>query len=407
MPSPSPDPPPVRKPADPAWKEFVRAPLVPVAIAATTGLVADRYGPVPLPVALFAAVVGLVGWFATRTRTPAAAAVWLWLVAAALAAAHHHVHRQFFAPDDVGFVAPTHPAPAKLRGTLDEEPAHYKRKPDPLLTVQKPETTVTALAVTAIDTPDGWKPVSGRVRLTVEGDLTGLHQGDVVEAVGLLSRPHPPLNPGEFDYRGHLLDDRITAEMRSRRTADGVTRLEEGWRASVFGWLAVARGWGTRALRESLPPAEAGVAAALLLGETTAMDRDEWDGYVRTGVVHVLAISGQHLVVLAWFVWLLLRVFGVRRRNAAWVVMGVMIGYALLTGWKPSAVRAAIMVCVFCGGMILRRPVIPANGFALGWLVVLVANPTDPFTAGCQLSFLSVFVKNWTEKKERWQAASV
>src|SRR5207249_2919555 len=82
--------------------------------------------------------------------------------------------------------------------------------------------------------------------------------------------------------------------------------------------------------------------------------------FVRTGVVHVLAISGQHLVVLAAFVWLVLRTLGTRRRHGAWIVMAVMIGYTLLTGAKPSAVRAAVMVCVWCGGIVLRRPVIPA-----------------------------------------------
>src|SRR5207253_8460268 len=111
--------------------------------------------------------------------------------------------------------------------------------------------------------------------------------------------------------------------------------------------------------------------------------------------VHVLAISGQHLVVLAAFVWLLLRVLGMRRRHGAWVVMAVMIGYALLTGAKPSAVRAAVMVCVFCGGIVLRRPVVPANAFAFAWLVVVAVTPTDPFTAGCQLSFICVFVLIW------------
>src|SRR5262249_33526710 len=160
-----------------------------------------------------------------------------------------------------------------------------------------------------------------------------------------------------------------------------VTRLEEGWRASLFGWLGVVRGWGTRALQEALPADESGLAAALLLGDNAALDRDEWENFVRTGVVHVLAISGQHLLVLAAFVWVVLRALGVRRRHGAWVVAGVMIGYMLLTGARPSAVRATVMVCAFCAAIVLRRPVIPANLFALAWLVVLIINPTDPFTA--------------------------
>jgi competence protein ComEC len=396
MSSPAPDPPEPPKPVEPAWKEFARSPLVPVALAATVGLLLDRYVGVPLDASVTAAVVCLAGWGIARYREAESAPVWLWLAAGALAAAHHRDRHHSFDPDDIGTFAPDQPAPAVLRGTLDEEPTSYRPpKPDPLLTMPKLGTSVAVLNVSAIQIGSQWKQATGKVRLTVEGGLDGLHLGDVIEAAGRLSKPGPPSNPGEMDYQRYLIDRRITAELRVRRSAAGIVRLEEGWRASLFGWLAVVRGWGTRTLQGALPHPESGIAAALLLGDNAAMDRDEWDVFVRTGVVHVLAISGQHLVVLGWFVWLVLRACGVRRRNGAWVVMAVMVVYTLLTGARPSAVRAAVMVCAFCGGIVLRRRVIPANSFALAWLVVVAINPSDPFTAGCQLSFLSVFVLIW------------
>ena len=383
-------------PVEPAWKEFARSPLVPVALAVSAGLIVDRYTETPLAGELLVSGLAMIAWLVAKKRKSDSAAIWLWFAAGALAAAHHHTHRHAFAPDDIGTFTGPRLAVVRVRGTLDEEPARFRPpKPDPLMTVQKIETTVTILAVTSIETPDGWKPASGRAKLTVEGRLDDLHHGDAIEATGRLYTPSSPSNPGEMDYRSHLRDQRITAEIRTKRSADGITRLEEGWRASLFGWLAATRSWGSRALQRSLPNDEAGLAAALLLGDGTALERDEWDAFVRTGVVHVLVISGQHLVVLAGFVWLLLRVLGTRRRHGAWVVMAVMIGYTLLTGTKPSAVRATVMVCVFCGSIVLRRPVIPANAFAFAWLVVVFFNPTDPFTAGCQLSFISVFVLIW------------
>ncbi len=395
-----------RKSFEPAWREFARAPLVPIALAATVGVIADRLGPVPMPVSLFTAVLGLVGWCVVRQRSPESSLAWLWLATAAIACVHHHAHRHLFAESDIGAFATERPAPAKLRGVLAEEPVLYPRKPDPLATIPRPDSSATVLEVTSIESAGGWVPASGRVRVTVDGELRGLHRGDVVEVVGLLSLPRSPANPGEADYRARLLDSRITAELRSRRSADGVTRLEEGWRASAFGWLAALRGWGTRTLRESLPPREAAIAAALLLGETSAMDRSEWEAYIRTGVVHVLAISGQHLAVLAGFIWIVLKAARVRRRQAAWIVAITMIAYALLTGARPSAMRAAVMVCVICGGFVLRRPANPANAFALAWLAIIALNPTDPFNVGCQLSFLSVFVliwgaSRWLEPRER------
>jgi len=382
-------------PPAPAWREFARAPLVPVALAASVGLLADRYIGVPLAPGLIVSVVALVGWLCTRTTAPHVALGWQLVCAGAIAATHHHTHRHAFGDDDIGRFTKDAPAAIRVRGTLAEEPDRFRPpRHDPLLTVQRTATSTGVLDVSAVDGVGGWQPASGRVRLAVEGRLDGLHCGDVVEVRGRITRPDGPHNPGERDYRGHLLDRRITADLRVKRSADPVVRLEEGWRASLFGWLAVVRGWGARALERAVPD-EAGLATALLLGDSTALDREEWDAYVRTGVIHVLAISGQHLVVLGWFLWRVFQVCGVRRRHAAWAVALFLLGYALMTGGRASAVRAAVMVCVACGGIVLRRPVIPANAFAFAWLIVIGVNPTDPFTAGCQLSFLSVFVLIW------------
>ncbi|MFM8272788.1 MAG: ComEC/Rec2 family competence protein [Gemmata sp.] len=384
------------KPPQAPWREFARAPLVPVALAACAGLLADRYVGVPLGPSLLFAAVALAGWFLTRRSAPRIALGWLLCCTAALAAAHHHAYRDPGAGDGIAAVAKGAPTAARVRGTLADEPDRYRPpRYDPLLTLQREASSVGTMDVTAVESPDGWRPASGRVRLVVEGRLDDLHCGDVVEVSGRLSKPESPHNPGERDRAANLLDRGISAELRVKRPADTVARLEDGWRASLFGWLAAVRGWGARALEKAVPRDEAGLATALLLGDSTALDREEWDVYVRTGVIHVLAISGQHLVVLGWFAWLVLRACGVRNRHAAWAVAGLLVLYALLTGARPSAIRAAVMVCVVCGGIILRRRVILANAFASACLAVLTANPTDPFTAGCQLSFLSVFVLLW------------
>ncbi|MCI0702701.1 MAG: DNA internalization-related competence protein ComEC/Rec2 [Planctomycetia bacterium] len=383
------------KPREAPWREFARAPLVPSALAASVGLVADRYIGVPFEVGLVAAVAALASWFFLRTASPQAAFGWLLVCAAALGSAHHHSHRHSFAPDDIGNFTKDSPIAVRVRGKLADEPDRFRPpKHDPLLIIQREASSSGELDVFAVEGPDGWRPASGRVRISVQGKLDDLHCGDEVQVTGQLSRPEGPHNPGERDYKSLLLDQRITANLRVKRSADTVVRLEEGWRSSLFGWLAMFRGWGTRALQRALPD-EAGLATALLLGDSTALDREEWDAYVRTGVIHVLAISGQHLVILGWFAWFVLRVCGVRRRNAAWAVALFLFGYALMTGARPSALRAVIMVWVVCGGIILRRPVNLANAFALAWIIVIAVNPADPFTLGCQLSFLAVFVLLW------------
>jgi competence protein ComEC len=382
--------------AEPAWREFARAPLVPIALSVTIGLLVDRYLEVPFTSSLLLGVVALVlGWVGYR-RSAKSQIVWLWIAVSGLGAAHHHSYRHFYAPNDIAHFATESPMVTRVRGILADEPSRFPApRPNPLVSEPKPRTTTATLDILAIQSSDQWIAASGRARLSVEGWLEDLHAGDHVEVTGRLTKPAPPGNPGEWDYRSFLLDSRITAELRVKHSSDPITRLDEGWRNSLLGWFGVGRSWGTRTLQHALPRTESGLAAALLLGDTAALDRSEWQAYIRTGVLHVLAISGQHLAILASFIWVLLKLVGVRRRPGAWIVAGIMLGYTLLTGARPSTVRAAVMVCAVCLAIVLRRPVWPANLLALAWLVIVVIRPTDPFTLGCQLSFLSVFVLIW------------
>ncbi|HEY7422657.1 MAG TPA: ComEC/Rec2 family competence protein [Gemmataceae bacterium] len=374
-----------------------RAPLVPAALALTAGIVLDRHISLPMPISLIVAALGLVAWLCTRGGPHAGLPlVYLALAGAAFGAAYHHYRRDVYATDDIFHYAKDEPAPVQLRGFLDEEPVRHRAPAnDPLCSLTRSGETVAVLRAGEIRRGDNWMSVSGRVRVIGVEDWPELHCGDAVEVVGQLVRAAPPGNPGEFDYAGFLRDQSIRTVLMARKTPQAVTRLERGWTKSFKGWLAVIRGRGQRILHEALPPHLEGLASALLLGEDAFMTRAEWDKYIRTGVLHVLAISGQHLVILAGFLWFALSRLSVRQRQAAWMVALVLLGYALLTGGRPPALRSAVAVCALCGALILRRRVLPANLFALSWLAVTLLNPTDLFTAGCLLSFLSVAVLYW------------
>lgn len=386
-----------------AWQEFAIAPLVPVALATSCGLVVDRYYGVTLGAGLLVAAGALVGWMIVRPVRPQLAVGLIWLMFASLAAVYHHTHRNSFPLDDIGETASAEPHLVRLRGTLTEDPiTRYAPRTDPLEPVHRGDRDAVILRVSAVASRDGvWATASGLVRLSAVRDagavgeppLSGLQAGDGVELFGTMFRPGPPQNPGEGDYSSYLLDQRIRAEVRIS-DADAITRFDTG-NTTPIGLLAAIRRQATRSLLDYLPKQQSGTAMALLLGDGSAMERTEWEAYIRTGVVHALAISGQHLAVLAGFLWVVMRAFGVRRVHGAWVVLIIIVGYTVLTGLRPSGVRAAVMVTIACGGLILRRPTMAANTFALGWLIIVVLNPTDPFTLGCQFSFLSVFVLIW------------
>jgi competence protein ComEC len=158
----------------------------------------------------------------------------------------------------------------------------------------------------------------------------------------------------------------------------------------------VIRGAGHDVLDRSLPEESlAALARALLLGEGAPMTPEGWGKYVRTGLVHVIAISGQHLVVVACFLWVASRVLGVRQRRTAVLVAAVLLAYALVTGGRPPAMRAAVGACAICVGLVIGRPAVAANLFAMAWIVVGLLQPSDLFEQGCQLSFVAVAILCW------------
>lgn len=393
---------PAAKPAQPILDALLprsiwRSPLVPAALALSGGILLDRQLSLPVLGSLIAAMVCLVAWFCARSSpNPGLPLTYLALAGAAFGAAYHHYRRDVYAADDIFLFAKDEPAAVQVRGVLDEEPVRHRASPsDPLYSRPRTGDTVAVLRGHEIRGGGNWVPVSGRVRVIGTEDWPELHCGDVVEVVGQLARTAPPSNPGEFDFAAYLHDQSIRTVISAKKTPQAVTRLEQGWPTSFQGWLAVIRGRGVRILHETLPPHQEGLASALLLGEDASMTRAEWDKYVNTGVIHVLAISGQHLVILAGFLWFLLPRLGMRQRHGAWIVALVVLGYALLTGGRPPALRAAVAVCAVCGALILRRRVLPANLFALSWIAVALVNPTDLFAAGCLLSFLCVAVLCW------------
>jgi competence protein ComEC len=392
---------------DPLRESIWRSPLVFAALAVTAGIVLDRLGRLPFVLSVLGGAGCLVAFVVARVGGHIRLApVYLALTGVALGAAYHHFRRDLCEGDDIGWLLRDEPVPVRIRGRVEAEPKRLPglEKADPLRSLMPGISAATVVDVSSVSDGRGERTVSGRVRMVVTGEprqgahelLDGLHPGDEIEARGRLAPLAQPANPGEFDQTTFWRDQGVSALLLVRQGDAAVRKLRTGWATSFGGWIAVVRGWGHRVLGEYLPDRTVGgVARALLLGEGAPMTYADWAKYKRTGVIHVLAISGQHLVVVGFFLWWFLRLVGVRQRRAAAFVALILLGYALLTGGRPPALRAGVGACVLCLGMILRKPTQQANVMALAWLIVAMLNPTDVFDPGCQLSFLSVAILYW------------
>ena len=365
------------------------APLVPPAIAASVGLILDRYtapGPSLLLGALI--IVMVVAALATLRRQHRIVHWCLLGLAGIFAAGWHHLWQQPFS-NDIGRFADSDVKLVRVAGTILEAVVRPPRE-DELASRRSTEQTWLVVRVARVELRAGWTEATGRCRVMVSEQLAA-DVGDRIEAVGELRTFRPPQNPGESDIAQFYRDQGISTSLRVE-TAEAVRIIDRGQCFWPDVALARLRSAARSELDAFLPPDQAVLARALLLGETTALDSGQLTAFQRTGVYHVLAISGQHLSILCLMLWPLLGITPTSRRSRAVLIALLAIAYALFTGGRAPILRAAIMVAAFCAAMILRRAPNPLNALALAWLVLVVLNPADVFSVGCQISFLCVLL---------------
>ncbi len=135
-------------------------------------------------------------------------------------------------------------------------------------------------------------------------------------------------------------------------------------------------------------PDNGGLMKGMLLGEKGDIEDAVLDRFKDVGIMHILAISGLHVSVLAAAISLPFR------RNA-WVrfafVAAFLAAYAALTAFSPSVMRAGLMFVCYMLAFPLGRRADPVNALALSFIVILLCNPLALFYTGLQLSYCAVY----------------
>ncbi len=225
--------------------------------------------------------------------------------------------------------------------------------------------------------------------------------------------PRGQANPHGFDAELWLWEQDIHAratvragprdaapERLARTAAAPIDRARYAVREAIFERLAAAPG----ATPEAMQTAQrtAGVIAALVTGDQSAIERLDWDIFRTTGVAHLMSVSGLHITLFAWAAMALVRALWRRSmRLCAWMPAstaalwgGVALAgaYALFTGWGVPAQRTVWMLAAVCalriGGLNW-----PAHVVWLGALLaVAVPDPWALLQPGFWLSFVAVGV---------------
>ena len=214
-----------------------------------------------------------------------------------------------------------------------------------------------------------------------------------------LKRARGYQNPGAtFDYETHLFHHRIRASGYVRnRPPPQLLATQSPYSIAAF------RQRTADVIRATLPSGgRAGLVAALVVGLRGDMTRENWDVLLRTGTIHLLAISGLHIGLVSGLVLLLgawlwrlggrlsLRLPAPKAGVAVGLLAG--LGYALLAGMSIPTQRAVCMLAVVAAALFFQRRPFGIETLLMALAVVLAVDPLAPLSGGLWLSFGAVAV---------------
>ena len=184
-----------------------------------------------------------------------------------------------------------------------------------------------------------------------------------------------------------------------------VSSFENRHYGGLFGWLYRYR--AELVLQNSALGSAGALTRGVLLGDKRGFSPQMQDDFARAGLSHVLAVSGTHLAIVAGCVLGCLSFFGLKRSHAQIGMVIVCLGYVLLTGNSPSAVRALGMLVVYsCSIWLFRRRDL-LNSLALTALICLVAVPFWAISVSFSLSVCAVAGIGLFAQYVAWYGASL
>jgi competence protein ComEC len=240
-----------------------------------------------------------------------------------------------------------------------------------------------------------WKSVNGKIiaYFSKTDSARKIETGQTIVFSGSLQDVTSPLNPHEFDYKNYLALKNIyyTAYLKENNWKNCVSQQN----SSLFTYTQKIRKHLLDTYRESgLQESEFALVAALVLGYDDEIDRPLMNAYSHTGTLHVLSVSGLHVGIIYVLLGYMLGFLDKKNKKLIWLkaflILGFLWFFVLLSGFSAPAVRAALMFSLILIGKTLFKNVETANIVFVAAFVSLLYDPFWLANAGFQLSYVAV-----------------
>jgi competence protein ComEC len=212
--------------------------------------------------------------------------------------------------------------------------------------------------------------------------------GDEISFTGTIIPISEKRNPHDFNYKAYLRSQDISVQVK----AEDLIKITPNEKILAWVW------WREKALdlvEKNFDAETAPIAKALLVGYKQDLDSESKSAFARSGLSHIMAVSGLHVGFIVAPFWVIIPYFWTKKRGSI-IGLGLLILllviYAGITGFSPSVMRASVMAGFLSFGKLFHRQNNSINLTAVAAVCLLIYNPEQLFEIGFQLSFSAVLI---------------
>jgi len=269
---------------------------------------------------------------------------------------------------------------------------HGKIVSDPVKKTKTKNIESFTLKASSLKTNNSWQKISGFSLVNIYNDKNIRYQyGDTIVLEAYLKKPFTFNKKSKFDYKKYLADKRIHSILSVNKGLFS-KKLGENKKIStkIIRKIYHIRSKLEAHINHYLRYPYNSILDAILLGKRENIPKHIKSAFANTGTLHILAISGLHIGIIYFVLRIILRIFRVQNNLAVGLAILFLICFTVLSGARPSIVRASTMFSILALGDIFKRKISILNLIGLSCFIILVANPNQLFDVGFIFSYMAI-----------------
>ena len=246
--------------------------------------------------------------------------------------------------------------------------------------------SATAVIFGTIDTPELPKIQNTSILLKIYGNTNNLKAGTYIRTYGKARIPNPKVLPTDFDEETYFAGQGIN--WLARVHSNNIAWNEEA--NNIYSFREII----TKSLEERISilfgNSTDGLVRAIVLGDKSGILPETRHAFSLAGTAHVLALSGLHVGIIAFIIFTFLNF--IPNKYLKFIIFSIsLIAFVFITGFQPSAIRAAFMAILIVLAKTTERDYNLLNIISVVVLITLLFEPSLLYSAGFQMSVAAIF----------------